>query len=496
MGIEVYLFFPCHGFEKGIFFRASVRLRIGFLEISGTLIAKKYLKLENNKCHAIGNRTMYTNPLETKTETFENGFAEKPRPLGHPFSEILERSMKPWMIDSAEVVPKKASEGNNGVKGMNRVPLGTLSEKNPSVSNLLIKHPVYGRNCWKIIHARINQNKPFTKIGKGTPVYVDPKNLEITWNSQAKTVSQTPPAGTNDPAGAEKAPRIFLGSLSKGRPTVSHLLINNPKYGKECWDILSHGLNRSKAFTEIPVGTPVYLNADTREITWDGQMAASNVKKPPEPSPAEAYENKQVSKSDPFSEKLVGAVKPYIGTSYRKMDCFELLVNGLEKMGIQYRGPGGLGNNLIKMAVENGLPENHYLSGEGLIETSGSLVYTKSIPAIRSSQTEAMALYKEIEPLLGEGLILSFSTPSRGHTGIVSKKANHWTYINSGNMDHLIAGRRKKGVGEESLAPEIRNWFRLAAGNGEALSITMGKLNERKLRQNLGLQTSAKGRET
>jgi hypothetical protein len=56
-----------------------------------------------------------------------------------------------------------------------------------------------------------------------------------------------------------------------------------------------------------------------------------------------------------------------------------LLVNGLEKMGIQYRGPGGLGNNLIKMAVENGLPENHYLSGEGLIETSGSLVYAKSI---------------------------------------------------------------------------------------------------------------------
>ena len=438
---------------------------------------------------------MYTNPLDTKRETFENGFTAKPRPPGDPFSKILEQSIKPGMIDSAEAVPKTASEGNEGVKNTSLVPLGTLSEKNPSVSNLLIKHPVYGRNCWKIIHARINQNKPFTKIGKDTPVYVDPKNLEIKWNRKGNTFSQTPPTDTIDPAGAEKASRICLGNLSKRTPTVSHLLINNPEYGKECWEILSHGLNRSKAFTEIPEGTPVYLNSDTREITWGGQMA-SNAGNPPEPPPVRTYENKQVSKSDPFSEKLVGAVKPYIGTAYHKMDCFELLVNGLEKMGIQYRGPGGLGNNLIKMAVEKGLPENHYLSGEGLIETSGSLVYAKSIPAIRSSRTEAMAVYKEIEPLLREGLILSFSTPSRGHTGIVSKKANHWTYINSGNMDHLIAGRRKKGVGEESLAPEIRNWFSLAAGNGEALSITMGKLNESKIRRNLGLQTSTKGRET
>ena len=255
-------------------------------------------------------------------------------------------------------------------------------------------------------------------------------------------------------------------------------------------------MNRSKEFTAIPEGTPVYLNTETQEITWDGQPLASNVKNPPElPSPM-AYKKKHLPQSDPFSERLVSAVKPYIGTSYHRMDCFELLVNGLEKMGIQYRGPGGLGNNLIKMALENGLPENHYLSGEGLIETSGSLVYAKSIPTIRSSKSEAMALYKEIKPLLREGLILSFSTPSRGHTGIVSKRASSWTYINSGNMDHLIAGRRKKGVGEESLAPEIRNWFRLAAGSGEALSITMGKLNESKIRQNLGLKALAKGRET
>jgi hypothetical protein len=440
---------------------------------------------------------MYTNSLETTTETVKNRFTAEPRPSGDPFSKILKRSMNPGMIDSADSLLKGAPEENNGAKNMNRVPLGTLSEKNPSVSNLLIKHPVYGRECWDIIHARINQNKPFTKIGVGTPVYVDPKNLEISWGNNAETVSQTPPASPTNPPHAEKDSRICLGNLSKRTPTVSHLLINNPDHGKACWKILAHNLNRSKNFTAIPKGTSVYLNTKTQEITWDGQKTgASNLKNPFERPPARAYENQHLPQSDPFSERLAGAVKPYIGTSYHKMDCFELVVNGLEKMGIQYRGPGGLGNNLIKMAVENGLPENHYLSGEGLIETSGSLVYAKSISTIRSSKSEAMALYQEIKPLLREGLILSFSTPSRGHTGIVSKSASRWTYINSGNMDHLIAGKRKKGVGEESLAPEIRNWFRLAARNGETLSITMGQLNESKIRQNLGLKTLAKGRET
>jgi hypothetical protein len=434
---------------------------------------------------------MYTNALETTTEKAKSGFTAKPHSPDDAFSKFLKQSMRLQTVESTETASKTAAVGNKVTHHRDRVPIGTLSEQNPSVSNLLIKHPVYGRDCWKIIHARINQSKVFTKIGRGTPIYVDPKSHEITWHKGPTTVLQAPSAGAG-PSDTVKAPRICLGNLSKGAPTVSHLLIKHPEYGKECWSILSGDSNRSKAFTSIPKGTPIYLNADTREITWDRQIAPDE-KVPIETAFTSAHGEEKITQPDHFSEKLVGAIKPYIGTSYHKIDCFELLANGLEKMGIQYRGPGGLGNKLVKMAVKNGLPENHYLSGEGLIETSGSLVYAKSIPKIRSSKAEALALYKEMEPLLREGLILSFSTPTRGHTGVVSKRANHWTYINSGNMDHVISGRAKKGVGEESLAPEIRNWLRLAARSGEALSITMGKLNENKLKQNLG--AAPKGRE-
>lgn len=83
---------------------------------------------------------------------------------------------------------------------------------------------------------------------------------------------------------------------------------------------------------------------------------------------------------------------------------------------------------------------------------------------------------------LEKGLILSFSTHTRGHTGIVSKKDGAWTFINSGNMDHNIGILgRAKGVGEETLNEEIKNWFKLASRKNESLSITVGRLDESKL---------------
>ena len=88
-----------------------------------------------------------------------------------------------------------------------------------------------------------------------------------------------------------------------------------------------------------------------------------------------------------------------------------------------------------------------------------------------------------MEPLLKKGFILSFSTPTRGHTGIVSQKDLFWTYINSGNMDHNVeTPRETKSVGEEYLAEEIANWLALAAERDESLIITLGRLHEEKLR--------------
>ncbi len=428
---------------------------------------------------------MYANTILGNLETVKQGVTARPNLYGDPFSTILKKSMRHKTLDSINAVSKATPGKNRETGDIDRVPIGNLSEQNPSVSDLLIKHPVYGKDCWKIIRSPINRNKPFRSIGEGTSVYVDLKSHEITWKSELKDIPQVTPDGSKPAEETKNDHQVYLGTLSRMTPTVSHLLIQHPAYGKDCWNILSYGLNRSKHFNTIPKDTPVYLNTTTREITWGGQ-APPHATNPLMAPPAHSVLKAQEPESDPFSSKLVSAVKPYIGTSYRKINCFELLVHGLEEMGIQYRGPDGLGSRLIRKAMEKNLPENYYLSGEGLIETTGSLVYTKSISKIQRSGAEASALYKEIKPLLKEGQILSFSTSSRGHTGIVSRRANHWTYINSGNMDHQISGRIKKGVGEESLEPEIRNWFRLAGGSGETLSVTIGRLNEGKLRGETG----------
>ena len=146
-------------------------------------------------------------------------------------------------------------------------------------------------------------------------------------------------------------------------------------------------------------------------------------------------------------------------------------------------GRGGLGEKLIKMAMRKGLPSNAYLNGEGLIKVSGSKVYSKSIIRVRDSETQARKVYKEMEPLLKKGFILSFSTPTRGHTGIVSQKNSSWTYINSGDMDHNVeTPSDTKSVGEEYLMGEIENWLALAAKRDESLVITLGRLQEEKLR--------------
>ena len=427
-----------------------------------------------------GERFMYANSVEAVGDTVKQGIKTQTKAHEALFSEVLNQQMEDSLPSAYENTPKTSADKNRKNAGDDRVLVGTLSKQNPSVSNLLIKHPVYGKDCWNIIHSQINRDKTYRKVQEGAAIYVNPKTLEIMWNSEIATAKEVQTTREN-PKGMRQ---VCLGTISKTDPTVSHLLINHPVYAKECWNILSSSLNRAKSYTSIPNNATVYLDAETQEITWQ-EKKSSTVNALPKTPFINPTEQKQAVESDLFSAGLAKAVKPYIGKSYNEINCFELLANGLEAVGIQYRGPGGLGGRLMKMAMERGLPENHYLSGEGLVETSGSMVYTKSVPKIRNSKAEANAFYKEIEPLLDKGLILSFSTPSRGHTGIISKQENLWTYINSGNMDHRMGGRGSKGVGEEFLAPEIRNWFTLAASKGEALQITVGRLHEDKLKGNL-----------
>jgi len=367
-------------------------------------------------------------------------------------------------------------EGKNS-QGPELLLLGTISKNDPTVSDLMIKHPTYGKDCWNIIDSGINRDKAYTMIPSGSRIYLNPETLEIVWDRQTGSDNGTQTAG-NTPKDAEP---VFLGTISKSDPTVSDLMIKHPTYGKDCWNIIDSGINRDKAYTMIPSGSRIYLNPETLEIVWNGNRgpAAHTVE---ENQPGLRAKQMHAGESDPFSTGLVKAVKPYLGKPYEEINCFELVVQGLEGLGIPYYGHGGLGERLVKIATGKGLSSNHYLSGEGLIETSGSRIYSKSIPRIRNSKREARKVYQEIEPLLHEGLILSFSTPTRGHTGIISQREHTWTYINSGHMDHRIEGRASRGVGEEFLSTEIRNWFRLAANRREPLQITVGRLDEEKLR--------------
>ena len=176
---------------------------------------------------------------------------------------------------------------------------------------------------------------------------------------------------------------------------------------------------------------------------------------------------------------LDDAVRPFIGTSYRKIDCYGLIVRGLINQGVQYHGYGGLREKLENLALLDGLPKNAYLNGEGLVEKAGTIIFSNFIKTISNIREETDKIYFGISPYLREGIILSFSTTTRGHTGIISRWEDQWTYINSGVIDNQItASEVSERVGEEYLKAEIRNWVVLASGRKEPLTVTLGEIDK------------------
>jgi hypothetical protein len=185
---------------------------------------------------------------------------------------------------------------------------------------------------------------------------------------------------------------------------------------------------------------------------------------------------------DAFSSNLAEGVKPHIGKSYHHLNCYNLVVQGLKEQGVQYLGQGGLEAKLEQTARADGKASNAYLNGEGLVKIGGTEVYQQNIPVVHEAKSAAKKLYAEMEPYLQKGYVLSFSTPTRGHTGIVSRKGEDWTYINSGRLDHNTeASPVRKGVGEEYLQGELENWCVTAARHREPLQVTMGRMLEEKL---------------
>lgn len=329
--------------------------------------------------------------------------------------------------------------------------------------------------------------------GQSAALASAPTSAAISTPALAPSLVSTPtpaPAPISAPTSLPVKPPglILVGKITKEVPTVSELLYKT-SYKKDCWNILAKEANADKSFKTINPGTDIFIDPKTSEIVWGKAGQEHGQVKKNEP-----HELNQVpggTKDDPSAalqadengtHSLSAAARKFIGTPYSKMNCYELVVAGLKDMGIQYQGRNGLGGHLVERAVGDGLAVNHYLNGEGNMDATGTTPYERRIFKINNPNLEADKTMAEMTPFLQDGQILSFSTRTRGHTGVVAMKDNAWTFINSGEMDNNLAGANgSMGVGEEALGAEVRNWFRLAAKEKEGLRVSLGSIDMEKL---------------
>ena len=275
---------------------------------------------------------------------------------------------------------------------------------------------------------------------------------------------------------------ILLGTITKETPTVSQLLYKGPLKDK-CWQIIHDKANTGKPFHRIRPGTQIYYNPETRELVWgkDLETMQALAKSAPTPRMPEPVQPPREELGFP-PMNLSDTAKQFIGRDYDQMDCYELLVGGLEEMGVQYGGSGGLYEHLVNQASQQGLAKNHYLTGEGLVSASGTDVFKKTYHRITDPAGTVEEIMAALSPRLEPGQVLSFSMKNHGHTGVISRLDDQWTFINSGTMDNNLSGENGiKGVGEERLAGELLNWFKLANREKSALQITLGSLSPARL---------------
>lgn len=304
-------------------------------------------------------------------------------------------------------------------------------------------------------------------------------------------------AGASGPGSTEQP--MLLGTITKETPTVSQLLYKSP-LKNQCWQIIHDQANTGKPFHRIQPGTQIHYNPETKELIWGKELEAMLARAKPAPQAppvmpepaAKAPLQAQAVAGDPAMPEPAAAgkelhfplmdlsdtAKQFIGRDYNQMDCYELLVGGLKELGVQYGGKGGLHEHLVNQASSQGLAKNHYLTGEGLVSASGTDVFKKTYYKITDPAGTVEELMADLAPKLEQGQILSFSMKNRGHTGVISKLDNQWTFINSGRMDNNLVGENgRKAVGEESLEAELLNWFKLVNKEKQALQISLGSLD-------------------
>lgn len=395
------------------------------------------------------------------------------------------------------ILPKDNPAHANQPPSQSRILVGTIDGHAPTVSHLLQKNATTKTDTWQILKQAVNRQKDFTNIRPGTEIFLDRATGELLWSSPKESTPGTSQASHITPAQYEVAVQdgeqpISLGKISAAAPTVSHLLVGNSTFQSKAWQILFSEVNQHKQFTELRNGTEIFVKPDTGELLW-GRELASSAQEAPAAAPAQDSQllaNSAAPAVPPikdgppeFSSLLANAVKPYYGRPYKEIDCYGLVVRGLRRMGIKYLGNGGIRDRLVHLANQKGLPPNSYFNGEGLIEATGEKVFSRTFQRVRNAEKEADLLFRDISAKLQKGDILSFSTESSGHTGIISSQGQQWTFINSGDLDNTVSGHDHpaKGVGEENLRAEIKNWLEKAHADRQSLQVTLGRLQEAKL---------------
>lgn len=369
------------------------------------------------------------------------------------------------------------------------ISLGKISKLSPSVSHLLINHPEFHDQCWEIISSKINQGKEFSKMRPNVEVFLDPTTKEIIWPDviSPQIASAVENKALDSVTVIDSDGLVKIGDVNPETPTLSHVLRNHSRYSEKTWDIIFSAANKEKPYNTLPPGTPVYINPKTLELSF-GKVGIGKLEVAAHLNDNSMYEENRSSiqtnpDNDGFAKKLTESVKSYLGRPYQKIDCYGLVVRGLEDLGVQYGGKGGLREHLTQIAIKKGLPINAFHNGEGLIEFAGNKLFDETFIRVKNAEQQANEVLNRIKPFLQEGALLSFSTPSRGHTGVISQHNGQWTYVNSGFIDHQVdGGKATKRVGEERLTDEIKNWFRLAHDNKTSLKVSAGIFDTAKLK--------------
>ncbi len=168
------------------------------------------------------------------------------------------------------------------------------------------------------------------------------------------------------------------------------------------------------------------------------------------------------------------AVLKKLRARYNHSDCLEFLANLLEDNGITYYGKNGLANRLMAQARIEGKNLNAYLTGEGLTQELSSQPIT--IKLSKDYEGSFEQVWGQLKPYIQAGSILSFSSKSFGHTGLVDRVDNRLVYVNASGA----AGKPETyQVEAEDLKPEVKSWFERAKKQETFLNITIGAINPR-----------------